>query len=273
MAEDALETWSAGHGYEQYVGRWSRPVAREFLRWLGLERCLAWGDIGCGTGALVETILAEWGPSSIIAVDRSAAFIRAARERVDDARVRFDVGDAMALGWPSGTCDAAVSGLVLNFVPDPRAMAVEMMRVTRPGGIVAAYVWDYSGGMQMMRRFWDAAVALNPGDSRLDQAERFPICQPQPLETLFREIGLRAVCVQAVDIPTIFRDFDDYWTPFLGKQGAAPTYLAGLDPADRDRIRGALQDRLVTGSDGTITLTARAWAVQGRVPPDITPHK
>jgi SAM-dependent methyltransferase len=180
--------------------------------------------------------------------------------------VHFEVGDAGALPWAPETCDVTVSGLVLNFVPDSAAMASEMVRVTRPGGRVAAYVWDYAGGMQMLRHFWDVAVELNRGDAKLDQAERFPLCQPGPLEQLFLRAGLTSVSVRAIDVPTVFRDFDDYWLPFLGKQGAAPTYLASLPTETRDRIRVALKARLVPAPDGSIAMTARAWAVQGTVP-------
>ena len=126
--------------------------------------------------------------------------------------------------------------------------------------------------MQMMRHFWDVAVEINLHDSKLDQAERFPICQPEPLETLFRQVGLSSVSVRAIDVATIFRDFDDYWTPFLGKQGAAPIYLAGLDTGARDRIRDTLKARLAMAADGSIALTARAWAVQGKVPPNKWPQ-
>jgi SAM-dependent methyltransferase len=175
--------------------------------------------------------------------------------------------------WPVNSCDATVSGLVLNFVSDPQAMAIEMARVTRPGGTVGAYVWDYGRGMQMLRHFWDAAVQINPHDAKLDQAERFPICQPEPLETLFRQIGLNSVTVRAIDVATVFRNFDDYWTPFLGKQGAAPTYLAGLDAAARDRIRDTLKARIATSADGSIALTAKAWAVKGKVPPNKMPRR
>jgi SAM-dependent methyltransferase len=266
MAETANETWNSGDAYEQYVGRWSRPVAREFLGWLNIEPGLAWGDIGCGTGALTECILIGSDPTSIRAIDRAEGFIRTARERIQDSRVQFDLGDAQALTWPTNSCDVTVSGLVLNFVSNPQAMASEMVRVTRPGGKVSAYVWDYGGGMQMIRHFWDVAVQINPHDSKLDQAERFPICNPEPLEALFREIGLSAVSVRAIDVATVFRDFDDYWIPFLGKQGAAPTYLAGLDAIARDRIRDTLKARLPKAADGSIALLARAWAVQGTVP-------
>jgi len=272
MADSAKETWGSGDAYEQYVGRWSRPVAREFLEWLNVEPGLRWGDVGCGTGALAECILAGSNPTSIIAIDRAEGFIRAARERVKDPKVQFDVGDAVASAWRANSCDATLSGLVLNFVTDPQAMTTEMVRVTRPEGTVAAYVWDYGGGMQMMRHFWDVAVQINPHDSKIDEVSRFPICQPEPLETLFREVGLKSVSVRAIEVPTIFRDFEDYWTPFLGKQGPAPTYLAGLDAVARDRIRDTLKARLAAAADGSITLTARAWAVQGKVPPNKWPQ-
>jgi hypothetical protein len=164
-----------------------------------------------------------------------------------------------------------VSGLVLNFVSDADAMAREMARVTRPGGTVAAYVWDYAGGMQMMRHFWDVAVELNPNDSALDQAERFPLCQPEPLEALFQRAGLTSVSTRPIEISTVFRNFDDYWIPFLGKQGAAPTYLASLNENARDRIRDALKARLVSNADGSIAMVARSWAVQGAVPLNAAP--
>ena len=117
----------------------------------------------------------------------------------------------------------------------------------------------------MMRCFWDAAIAVSPDDAKLDQGERFPLCRPEPLRALFHDLGLTAVTVRPIDIPTIFQDFEDYWTPFLGKQGSAPTYLASINEETRERIRQVLQARLVPKADGTIALTARAWAVQGVV--------
>jgi hypothetical protein len=131
--------------------------------------------------------------------------------------------------------------------------------------VVAAYVWDYGGGMQMMRHFWDAAVTVSPNDAKLDRAEQFPLCQPGPLQELFERMGLHAVTVRAIQIPTVFENFDDYWTPFLGKTGAAPTYLASVDSDVRERIRLCLESRLVATPGGRIGLTAQAWAVRGVV--------
>lgn len=268
MSESAKESWGSGGAYELWVGRWSRRIAQEFIDWLAVAPGQTWGDVGCGTGALVDRILESSDPAGILAIDRSEAYVSQARKSVGDSRVRFEVGDACALPWAHATCDATVSGLVLNFVPDSAAMAKEMVRVTKPGGRVAAYVWDYAGGMQMLRHFWDAAVEINPSDSKLDQAERFPLCQPDALEQLFQGVGLIAVSARAIDVPTVFRDFDDYWRPFLGKQGAAPTYLASLTADTQERIRVALKARLVAAADGSITMTARAWAVQGTLPPN-----
>lgn len=265
MTEHTKEVWGSSGPYDRYVGRWSRLVARAFLEWLAVPAGQTWGDVGCGTGALVEGILAVADPKLICAIDRSEGFLTQARARIADQRVQFEPGDATALPWPTASCDVTVSGLVLNFVPDASAMMREMARVTRPQGKVAAYVWDYSGGMEMMRQFWDAAIAARPEDASLDQAERFPLCQPEPLEALFRGAGLSSVAVRAIDIPTVFRDFDDFWLPFLGGQGAAPTYLVSQDDETREQIRDRLQARLPVAADGSIALTARAWAVQGSV--------
>jgi len=265
MNKAVAEAWDSGHAYEQYVGRWSRKVAAEFLRWLAPLPGVAWADVGCGTGALASAILNGGEPSSVYGIDSSEGFLSQARLRISDARVRFETGDATHLPWESGVRDVTVSGLVLNFVRDHESMTREMARVTRSGGRVAAYVWDYAGGMQMMRHFWDAAIAVSPNDGKLDQAERFPLCEPGPLQRLFERTGLKSVTVCAIDIPTVFRDFDDYWKPFLGQTGAAPTYLASVGDEVQERIRLCLKSRLASTRGGPIELTARAWAVQGVV--------
>jgi len=265
MSRPAADSWNSGHAYEAYVGRWSRRIAIEFLRWLTPSPGLAWADVGCGTGALTSSILTMWEPSSIVGIDSSEGFVARARQAIGDPRVRFEIGDATRLRLDSADRDVTVSGLVLNFVRDHEAMAREMMRVTRPGGSVAAYVWDYAGGMQMTRHFWDAAVAVSPDDAKLDQAERFPICQPGPLQALFERVGLEDVTARAIEIPTAFCNFEDYWNPFLGKTGAAPSYLASVGDDVRERIRLRLRARLASAEDGPIELTARAWAVRGIV--------
>jgi len=265
MTETVAESWDSGQAYEQFVGRWSRGVATEFVRWLALPPRLAWADVGCGTGALTSAILTVCEPSSIRGIDSSEAFISQARRRITAPQARFETGDATHLPWDSSVSDVTVSGLVLNFVRDPESMIREMARVTKPGGRVAVYVWDYAGGMGMLRHFWDAAKAVSPNDDELDEAERFPLCQPGPLQALFERVALKSVTVRAIDIPTVFRDFEDYWSPFLGKTGPAPTYLASLGDPARERIRLYLESRLAPKQGARIELTARAWAVQGSV--------
>ncbi len=259
------ENWTSGDGYEKYAGRWSRLVAPEFLRWLDVPEGKRWLEVGCGTGVLSRAILQTANPQWLVGIDRSEGYVEYARAHVPDERARFEVGDAQALPVDTDTVDAAVSGLVLNFVSQPALAVAEMARAVRPDGIVAAYVWDYAGKMHMMRHFWNAAVALDPAAAAFDQGRRFPLCRPEPLRELFESARLGSVEVQPLDIATDFRDFDDYWTPFLGAQGAAPTYLASLSEEHIVSIRERVRSSLPFALDGTIPLVARAWAVRGMV--------
>lgn len=250
--------WVVGDAYEAYIGRWSRPIGAAFLRWLAVSPGGSWADVGCGTGALTSGVLALADPARVIGVDPAAGFLAAARARITDPRATFCVGDAQALPLAGGQVDAVVSGLALNFVPDPARAAAELARVVTPGGLVAAYVWDYAEGMQLLRYFWDAAAALDR-----DEGERFPLCRPEPLTRLWVDAGFERVTVEAIEQPTVFADFDDYWTPFLGGQGPAPAYVASLPEDRRDALRDLLRERLPVAADGSISLTARAWAVRG----------
>ncbi|MGY4830663.1 class I SAM-dependent methyltransferase [Sphaerotilaceae bacterium SBD11-9] len=266
MASTARDdTWQHGHPYERYVGRWSRRVAPEFLAWLALPPGLRWVDVGCGTGALSEAIADTCTPAAVTGVEPSEGFLRLAHERLD-GRATLAQASAAQLPLDDASVDAAVSALVLNFVPDPLAALGEMVRVTTAHGTVAAYVWDYAEGMQLMRHFWDAATALDPQALPLDEGRRFPLCRQEALADLFVRAGLLEIEVSPLDIATLFTSFDDYWQPFLGGQGPAPTYVAGLSDDAREHLREALQARLPPQADGSIELMARAWGVRGVVP-------
>lgn len=265
-ARQPADVWEEGAAYERYVGRWSRLVARELLRWLAVPPGAAWLDVGSGSGALVDEILARAEPRVVVGIDRSERFVAHARARVTNGRVHFQVGDAQALPVAHGSFDAVVSGLVLNFVPAPARMVAEMARAGGPGSTVALYVWDYASGMELIRRFWDAARALDPAAAALDEAVRFPGCAPAPLEALLASAGLARVEARAIDVPTRFRDFDDLWSPFLGGQGPAPAYAASLPEDRRAALREALRAAALAAADGAISLAARAWAVRGAVP-------
>ena len=259
------DTWERGSPYEQYVGRWSRQVAPLFLSWLNLPAGRRWLDVGCGTGALCAAILDCCSPSTVGGVEPSEGFLKTANENLA-GRAALRQGSAAAIPLGDASVDVVVSALVLNFIPDQRAALLEMARVTSKGGTIAAYVWDYAGKMELMRFFWDAAVELDPNATKLDEGARFPLCRPEALEKLFTSAGLEEVEVKPIDIPTPFANFDDYWQPFLGGQGPAPAYAMSLDETARARLRDRIRGRLPTAANGSISLTARAWAARASVP-------
>ena len=258
------DTWERGDPYEQYVGRWSRRVARPFLAWLGIPAGRKWLDVGCGTGALSAAIVDHSSPSSVTGVEPAEGFLKTARGHLA-GRAVLRQGSATAIPLDDAAVEVVVSGLVLNFVPDQRAALAEMSRVTSNGGVVGAYVWDYAGKMELMRLFWDAAVELNPDAASMDEGTRFPVCRPEALVELFENAGLKGVEVTAIDIPTPFTSFEDYWQPFLGGQGPAPAYAMSLAETARARLRGRIRERIPVQADGSISLTARAWAIRSTV--------
>ena len=258
------DTWERGNPYEWYVGRWSRQVAPLFLSWLRVPAGRRWVDLGCGTGALCAAILDHCSPSSVAGVEPSEGFLKTATENLA-GRAVLHQGSATAIPLDDSSVDVVVSGLVLNFVPDQRAALAEMARVTGSGGTIGAYVWDYAGKMDLMRFFWDAAIDLNPDAAEMDEGVRFPVCHPEALADLFASAGLRGVEVTAIDILTPFADFEDYWRPFLGGQGPAPAYAMALDETARARLRDRIRSRIPLRADGSICLTARAWAVRAMV--------
>ena len=260
--ENVSDTWALGEPYERYVGRWSRSVATVFLDWLEMSPGLRWLDVGCGTGALAGQVVDRCRPASVVGVDPSDGFLTVARETVGGG-AEFLQGDADALPVADSSVDVVVSGLVLNFVPDPRAAMAEMKRVTKDGGTIAAYVWDYAGRMELMRYFWDAALDLDPGAP--DESRRFSLCDPGRLEELFASAGLTEPHARSIDVPTPFASFDDFWQPFLGGQGPAPAYAMSMDDDARARLREKVRGRLPLNSDGSIDLIARAWAVRATV--------
>jgi SAM-dependent methyltransferase len=174
------------------------------------------------------------------------------------------VGDALALPSEMEGFDVIVSGLVLNQLSSPADGVSEMIRVTKPGGVVAAYVWDFAEGMEMLRYFWDAAIELDPAAEELDQTRQFSLCNPDRLRELFDGSGLADVLVRTIGVPAVFRNFDDYWTPFLsGRNMRAPGYVISLDEDRRGRLRERLRAKLPIDANGSIHLVARAWAVRG----------
>jgi SAM-dependent methyltransferase len=253
--------WAGADAYERYIGRWSALVARAFLDWLDVPPGLRWLDVGCGTGMLSAAVLERDPTARLAGVDPSEPFLEAARRRLPDADLAL--AGAQELPFGDAEFDAVVAGLVLNFVPDVEQATAEFARVARPGATIAAYVWDYAGEMQLIRRLFDAAIEIDPAAEEADEGPRFPICRLDRLEGLFDGAGLSGVESRAIDVPTIFRDFDDYWTPFLGGIGPAGVYVGSLDDDARTTLRERLRETLPIAADGSISLIARAHAVRG----------
>jgi SAM-dependent methyltransferase len=258
------DAWQAGDSYDAYMGRWSRELAPSFLAWLDPRDGLDWLEVGCGTGALSAAIVKHCKPTRLLSIDSSAGFLAKARYNVPSDRVEFHLGNAQALNLDKASRDIAVSGLVLNFVPDRASALAEMKRVTRPGGTIAFYVWDYpGGGVEFMRAFWNAAVALDPRAEDLKEDRRFPYCTREGLIGLAKAAGLAKLECTSIEIPTLFKDFEDFWHPFTLGAGPAPGYCTSLGPEERERLKTELRNTLPFGEDGSIPLKARAWAVRG----------
>jgi len=258
------DKWATGATYEDFMGRWSRLLAPRFVSWLSIQPGATWLDVGCGTGALSDAICAAADPASVVACDPSEPFIEYARRRQASAKVSFVVAGVGQLPTRPGGFDSVTSLFALNFFPEPEAAIDELRRVIAANGVVSACVWDYAGRMEMLRHFWDSVGAVDPDAAELlDEGRRFPICRPDALESLFRGGGLTDVVCDSIEIPTHFPTFADFWKPFLGGTGPAPTYVSGLEPPRREALAARLERSLPRQPDGAIALVARAWVVRG----------
>ena len=258
--------FSEARAYEYFMGRWSRDMAPLLVRFAAVRDGDAVLDVGAGTGALSAAVAAAAPASHIVGIDPSAAYVAFAQSQAKTGQVSFEVGDAQQMRFPAASFGRTLSLLVVNFIPDARKAVGEMARVTKPKGTVAAAVWDYGEGMEMLRVFWDEAIALRPGSDKKDE-RHMPYCRRGELASLWRDAGLQDVVEEALTIETRFASFDDYWKPFLAKQGPAGAYVSSLSDADRDALRERLRHRLLGDRpDRPIVLHARAWAVRGIVP-------
>ncbi len=259
------DQWAAGSSYEDFMGRWSRRLAPEFIAWLRMPGGVHWLDVGCGTGALANAVCSHAAPASVVGCDPAAPFVEFAREHSRDTRQSFVVAGVGSLPPRSGGYGSVTSLLALNFLPDPEGAVHEMRSVAAMRATVSACVWDYRDGMLFLRHFWDAAASLDSAASALDEGNRFLLCRHDALTALFCDSGLGEVNCEPIEIRTAFASFDDYWRPFLGGTGPAPSYVASLGADHRAILARKLEETLPRGPDGTIVLGARAWAVRGTV--------
>ena len=257
------DRWEGAAKYERFMGRWSRALARAFVAWLQVPAAASWLEIGCGTGSLTGAIGELGQPASVLACDTAPDFVRDCRERLRYPQLTVVPASPGSLPTGAAGHDAVVSSLVLNFLPDPVASLAQMREACSPTGCVAACVWDYSEGMEFLRIFWDAAVALDPEARSLHEGSRFPLCRREALHAAFVDAGLHSVHVDPITIPTAFAGFEDFWAPFVDGPGPAPTYVASLSESARDRLAERLREILAGVDDRPIPLRARAWAAKG----------
>ncbi len=258
--------FSAGDAYERFMGRWSRRLAPLLVRFAGVRDGDAVLDVGSGTGALSAAVAAAAPGSPVTGVDPAAAYVSFAKARHALNLLRFEAGDAQHLPFPDASFDRTLSLLIMNFVPDPDRALGEMARVTRAGGTIAAAVWDYGEGMQLLRLFWDEAISRDPALDARDE-RHMPLARSGELGALWIRHAMQDVAEAPLSIETPFASFDDYWSPFLEGQGPAGAYVAALPAPEQEQLRQRLRARVLgTGPDRPFALTARAWAVRGVVP-------
>jgi len=258
---------SDGAAYEVWLDRWANRLARAFLDVVEFPEAGELLDVGCGTGALTFAMAERWPKRHVIGCDLAEPFIAHARTRASGGRPQFETGDACALKYEDGRFAGVAAHLVFLFIPRPVVALREMRRVTRPGGTVAAVVWDSRGGLVFQRMMWDTAVAIDP-NARVTRNNLFanPVAIPGGLAGFFNEAGVTKIDTQSVTIRMDYENFEDYWQSFQGGQGPVGVYFTNLDLALKARIKEAVCDAYCSGSaDGPRSLTASAWAVQGKV--------
>jgi SAM-dependent methyltransferase len=255
----------AGDSYDYLMGRWSRLMAPKFAGYAAVKDGDRVLDVGCGTGSLTRALL-DVGPNvKVTAVDGSEDFIEIGRHNVADDRATFRQGDAQSLQYPTDTFDNCVSLLVMNFIPDAKSAVSEMRRVTRAGGTLAAAVWDYGDGMEMLRHLWDEAASIDETAGAKHEGN-MPLCREGELATLWSDGGLTNVDEDGLVIQMDFASFDDYWSPFLTGIGPSGSYVSNLDASTQTALKDRLRGKLTQGRDDeSFSMTARVWAVRGTV--------
>lgn len=267
MAVSSTFLATDGAGYELMMGRWSRRLAPRFIAFADASGASNLLDVGCGTGSLISTLALDPAHRSLCGIDASPAYVSYARSRLSDPRVRIEVGDACALPFSDGEFDVTMAMLVLQFIPDHQRALVEMRRVTRPGGTVAAAVWDVRGGMTFMRLFWDTAAMLDPEAARRrGRIYARPTSSVGALQRAFRAAGLHDVVEDEITIRTEFEAFEDYWAPTEGDDGPIAEYTRSLDAEKRAVLKEKVRLAYIDGADdGPRSYCATALVARGTV--------
>ena len=264
--EAEAQMFAVSAGYERFMGRWSRLLAPAYVAFAGVKNGDRVLDVGTGTGSLAATLEASMPASEVVGVDPSEGFIAYAQKNAKSPRVRFEVGDARALKFKDASFDNTLALLVMNFVPDENKAVAEMRRVTHMQGTVSACVWDYDAGMQMLRFFWDEAVALDPAIEPKDE-RHMKLSRQGQLGDLWKKAGLTNIKEEPLVIDQAYSSFSDYWEPFTNGAGPGGAYVVSLSQGRREQLESRMRKHLLGDrQDGPFTLKARAWCVRGEVP-------
>jgi ubiquinone/menaquinone biosynthesis C-methylase UbiE len=263
MGAERAIVFDDARAYERFMGRWSRAAGAEFLAWVAPPHGADWLEVGCGTGAFTELVVEACAPAALVATDSMPTQIEYARSQRASPRAEFQVADAQTLPFPDGTFDVIVAALVINFIADRDRALSEMRRVGRPAGIVAGYVWDFAGGgapnshlaIGLARIGCQAPTMLGAEASGLDA-----------LRLLFGRAGLKHIAAKSIDVTITFPDFGQFWRGQTPSFSPLTRMIAALPAADQVRLMDSVRERLRIASDGTITCSARANAIQARVP-------
>jgi SAM-dependent methyltransferase len=247
--------------YDRFVGRYSYALCDVLAKAAGISAESSVLDVGAGTGAGTQHLVDLVGPECVIAVDPAESFVEGFRARCPTVEVHLARADS--LPFENDTFDAALAQLVVNFMDDPEAGLAGMRRVTRPGGVVGACVWDYPGEMTLLRVFWEAAAALDPeGVEAVDERTRMQFGRNGELGELWRQVGLADVEEGEIVVSAEYDDFDDLWEPFTVGVGPAGRHAASLDPERREALKAEYRRRLAV-PEGAFQLSARAWSAIG----------
>ena len=259
--------WQDGAAYERFMGKWSRLVGRLFVEWLQVAPQRRWLDVGCGTGAFTEVILAVCDPALVVAFDPSERHVAYARSQICDQRVELRVGDATSIDCNDDQFDVATAALVLNFIPDRARAVAQMARVVRPDGLVAAYVWDFGGRRNVSQHLGDAlSVAAPDREMAARTLLQANSTRAEALAHLFRSVGLTRIITKSLNTVATFGNFEDYWDSNTGFDSPLGKACRALPPERLQALQTELRRALPTDDKGRIAFAISALAVQGMVP-------
>jgi ubiquinone/menaquinone biosynthesis C-methylase UbiE len=265
MAETKT-TFDDADAYERFMGRWSRAVGEKFLAWIGAPKNASWLDVGCGTGAFTELILKTCAPAKVVGIDPAPAQIEAAKKQVTAPQASFQPGTAVYLPFKIGEFDVVVSALVIHFVPDRPKSFREMLRVAKPGGLIAGYTWERSGTDVIGAPYGPMARGITQIGAEPILSAAIPEAMPEILRAALEAAGYKDIDVTVIEASAGYPSFDDYWTsqtPAFAPIGKA---VAALSESDRKKLQDLLRKTLPAAADGSIRYSARATSFKARKP-------